>query len=332
MEALAVLLGFISIIAFLLFIPALIWPRVFVKWGKRTRVGALAYIGVWFFTLIVGAVLMPQEETQLKAEKTQNIQEAQPEAAAQEEAKPVAQEEPEPVAPVATKEPMKEPVTLSLYVQVDKTFRAVVTATTNLPDGTNFMLSVDEKNAQAGFSGQGKGVVSSGSLAFPLIGPLSNGDYLASVVMPVPGVQPDNVKAVIGSNGEYLTGNLVDDGTFGKTIEQTVTFTVEGSTPSPATLIPEFKKEFAEQYKYLLKMKNDPHFWEYGFSGGGKYHQWDMRVAERDKKYPKQILFSTGIFFGELGQMARVYMRSKGQETEYTRNMHKQIKEALARD
>ena len=72
------------------------------------------------------------------------------------------------------------------------------------------------------FSGGDKGVVSGGRFQSVAFGPaegLKPGQYVAEVTMPIPQVQPPQVREVLGTNGENLRGPLVKKGGIGTTVE-----------------------------------------------------------------------------------------------------------------
>lgn len=229
----------------------------------------------------------------------------------------------------AKRSPMTEPVKLSINYNLRSDFRVEVTASTNLPDGTRMLLTVEDKEVAAGFLGQDESSVHKGTISFLPVGPLPNGNYAAQVTVPIPRVQPETVQAIIGAQGEHLTGELVEDGDFGKTIDQEVSFSVKGSSPSPAIIVKALKKDFEREYDALLKFKDNPDFWQYGFGRGGKYYQWLERVQSLDKQYPSQTAFKAGLLFANLPIIGREYIRSGGQETPATQSLRKDIEEAL---
>lgn len=103
---------------------------------------------------------------------------------------------------------------------------------TNLPDGTELMLSISSGDR---YTAQDDATVSGGCFVSGSFsdhgGGLSAGTYKASVLMPIPAVQPESVQAVIGENGENLHGpkSLIHKSDLGITMEQTVRFVVRGS-------------------------------------------------------------------------------------------------------
>lgn len=143
-----------------------------------------------------------------------------------------ADEEPSTEAPTATpcggasQRPLDQPVTLS--VSVERTPEGVIlTGKTNLPECTELSLEVTGE----GYMGQSKAFVQGGSYrsedAFSDRGsPFAPGNYEAQVLMPVPVVQPPGVRAVIGENGEHLSGPLVHKEDMGIVVENTTSFSV----------------------------------------------------------------------------------------------------------
>lgn len=109
--------------------------------------------------------------------------------------------------------------------------RVRIGGSTNLPTGTRLMLSVEEL-AHGGFHGQSKcSVLAGGSIESEPFGPvtgLKDGKYSAEVLMPIPRVQPDHVKQIIGADGENLSGPLVDTGSLGASLSAEKEFTIGG--------------------------------------------------------------------------------------------------------
>lgn len=122
-------------------------------------------------------------------------------------------------------------VTITIEIVKIPGGRIRIHGTTNLPADTNLMLSVDEQS-QDGFIGQSKcSVAKNGTFVSETFGPtdgFEDGVYVAGVVMPIPRMQPDNVKKIIGSNGENLLGPFVENGSFGVTVSLEKEFTIGG--------------------------------------------------------------------------------------------------------
>lgn len=97
--------------------------------------------------------------------------------------------------------------------------RPILMGNTNLPNETIIMTSIS--NDVIGFLAQQEVVVNDGKFEAGPFGPeigLEPGNYVASATMPIPSRQPDSVRAIIGENGENLSGNLVQQGDFGITV------------------------------------------------------------------------------------------------------------------
>ena len=232
-------------------------------------------------------------------------------------------------------------VTLTLNVTKQPDKRVQLKGTTNLPPGTKLMLSVSEK-MEDGFLGQSSCFVSNDgtfeSEAFGPKGGLKDGRYVAEATMPIPSVQSAEVKRVIGSKGENLSGPLVEKGRFGVTLSQQAEFAIgenadaaqaeRKSDAEAATAA--LKKSVCELLEQLLKFKDEPKFKEYGFGTGGPYNKWLKSVeALRDStptgQHPIPLLVRTAP--GDLLMMGMDYMR-KG-ETDYTRQMLPELKKTI---
>lgn len=133
------------------------------------------------------------------------------------------------------RKPLGGDVTIDVKVTELADRRVRIHGTTNLPTGTELMLSVEER-AQGGFYGQSKcSVLADGSYQSESFGPangLKDGAYVAEVVMPIPRVQPGHVQEIIGTNGEKLSGPLVEAGNFGVTVSANKEFTIGGAQAS----------------------------------------------------------------------------------------------------
>lgn len=140
---------------------------------------------------------------------------------------------PEKIAPSPTPAspslpPLGDGAVLRVSVQGDPGLRPTITGETNLPDGTEIMVSVESKTSN--FTGQDKASVMEGRFRAGPFGPeggLKPGQYTASVTMPIPQVQPPQVRAVIGATGENLNGPLVKKGSLGLTVETEEAFQLD---------------------------------------------------------------------------------------------------------
>lgn len=81
----------------------------------------------------------------------------------------------------------------------------------NLPDGSELMITLSGKNTN--YIGQNKVVLKNGeaeSEEFSNRGEaMESGEYNLSISLSLARLQSDEVRAVIGEDGEYLTGNIV---------------------------------------------------------------------------------------------------------------------------
>jgi len=111
--------------------------------------------------------------------------------------------------------------------------RVQVYGKTNLPVGTELMISVREKVA-SGFYGQSRCTVTGDgafrSESFGRADGLPKGVYEANVVMPIVRLQPRGTRHVVGENGEKLAGPLVTRDALGVSARSSAEFTLEESS------------------------------------------------------------------------------------------------------
>jgi hypothetical protein len=214
----------------------------------------------------------------------------------------------------------------------------------NLPPGTELLFSVAEKGVK-GNRGQAKGVVTEqGVFSSDALGPksgLQEGRYVAEVLMPVPAVQSEQVRQVIGREGENLEGPLVKKSSIGVTVSQKSEFTI-GPTPDKAqedrskqtaeTTV-KLKEQLCIRLEQLLGFKDDAKFKEMGFAVGGPYHKWlksvealrdglpteDGRIPLRLRAAPAELL-SLGMAYVQKG------------ETPYTQTTLPELKKTIDYD
>jgi hypothetical protein len=118
--------------------------------------------------------------------------------------------------------------------------KPAVIGVTNLPDGTELMVTV--KRSESGYMAQSKVRVSNGSFrAGPFsqkAAPLIPGTYTVEISTPIAAVQSPSVRSVIGRDGSNLEGPLAKQSTFGgktlggKVVEYQTAFTVGGGKSS----------------------------------------------------------------------------------------------------
>ena len=99
----------------------------------------------------------------------------------------------------------------SMILTTDKSSRPIIFGTTNLPDGTQLMVSITKDHG--GYAAGSKTTVTAGHFAteqFSNAGqPLVSGLYKMDVQMVLPGLQPDAVRAAVGDHGQMMSGALV---------------------------------------------------------------------------------------------------------------------------
>lgn len=232
-------------------------------------------------------------------------------------------------------------VTLTLNVTKQSDKRVRLDGRTNLPPGTKLTLSVSEK-IENGVLGQSSSFVSNdGTFESEAFGPkagLKDGRYVAEATMPIPALQSAEVKRVIGTEGENLSGPLVEKGRFGVTVSQQAEFAIGAnadaaqaerkSEAEAATAA--LKKSVCELLEQLLKFKDEPKFKKFGFGIGGPYNKWLKSVEALRDSTPTgqhQIPLLVRTAPGDLLMMGMGYMR-KG-ETDYTRQMLPELKKTI---
>jgi len=201
--------------------------------------------------LVLALVTMGCSDTSPKKSPTSNAPASVPQSQSNTD-KSATSVQPETVVPARV--PFDEDVMIKVNVTELSDRRICLHGTTNLPTDTKLMLSVEER-AQGGFLGQSKcSVAADGSFKSEAFGPkegLKDGVYVGEVVMPIPRVQPDHVRKLIGENGEQLSGPLVENGTLGVTVSTEKEFTIGGAHAAQAQQ--EREKDRIQQYREWLK-------------------------------------------------------------------------------
>lgn len=109
--------------------------------------------------------------------------------------------------------------------------KPILVGMTNLPEGTKLLITISR--SESGYRAQDNPVVLKDgtfkTVRFSNRGnPLTSGEHIVEVLMPLPSVQPRNVQAIIGRSGENLSGDLVNKDSIGVTVEYHTSFTVAG--------------------------------------------------------------------------------------------------------
>lgn len=102
---------------------------------------------------------------------------------------------------------------------------------TNLPDTTVLMLTLSrgDYNSDDYFSAQTQVTIADGkaiSEGFSNKGEALSGEYDLNISMSLPSLQSETVRAVIGENGEYMTGSLVEASSIGSSNVVSALFSV----------------------------------------------------------------------------------------------------------
>lgn len=125
--------------------------------------------------------------------------------------------------------PLQDGVVLKATVREDAGRRPTVVGETNLPDGTEGIASIQSKTTKK--EGSDKFTVQGGRFE---AGPFSDGgqglapgSYTLDVTIAIAQVQPPQVKAVIGQNGENLRGPLVDRDDIGTSVRLSQDFRLD---------------------------------------------------------------------------------------------------------
>lgn len=240
------------------------------------------------------------------------------------------------------RKPLNGDVAIDLTVTELPDRRIRLHGTTNLPEWTNLSLSVEER-MENGFRGQSQcSVADDGSFESEAFGPsdgLKDGLYVAKVVMPIPRVQPDDVKEIIGVDGENLSGPLVEKGSFGVTLSTKKKFTIGGDQAAQAQQqrvkdaeesIANLKLEVCVQLERLLAFKDKQDFKTYGFGAGGPYGKWMKDVEALRDSHPKgahPIPLMLRAAPGDLLMLGKMYMRNHRDTNPATYNTRQALSE-----
>jgi hypothetical protein len=134
---------------------------------------------------------------------------------------------------------------VTIAAQADSSINPTISGTSNLPDGTALMITVTR--SQIGFEGSGKTQVYGGKFQAGPFGPTTGftpGLYKLEVMMPIPSVQSNNVREVMGQKGEKLMGALVKQSEFReKYVAYTTSFKIAGQVDAKRDVV---KRRFDE--------------------------------------------------------------------------------------
>jgi hypothetical protein len=216
---------------------------------------------------------------------------------------------------------------------------------TNLPTGTELMLSVKEK-MKGGFYGQAHASINAdGTFLTEVFGPkggLQHGVYTAEVLVPSPEVQSGSVRKIIGSAGENMTGPLakVEDlwGLKAVIVSTKKEFTLGKIQAQKQREIDaekatsKLKYDTCKLLEQLLTFKDNADFKSWGFSTHGPYCKWlEATQTLRDanpKGVSNPIPIEVRIAPGQLVQLGFDYMRNN-KDTRFTKQVLPEVMNAI---
>jgi hypothetical protein len=82
-------------------------------------------------------------------------------------------------------------------------------------------------------------------------------------------------------------------------------------------------------YQELMAFKNDNEFHRVGFGRCCKYYNWMQKVEKLREDPNAKLLLQKGVVVGDLLMLGLEYAKNGGRETDYTKYMNQQFKEAL---
>lgn len=124
----------------------------------------------------------------------------------------------------------------TMSLATDKSSRPIVFGTTNLPDGTQLMVLITKQHG--GYAAESKVTVAGGHFAREQFSdggrPLGPGLYKIDVEMTLPGLQSDQVRAVVGDRGQKMSGALVVKVMSNLTVSYSANFQLGSAVPAHA--------------------------------------------------------------------------------------------------
>ena len=146
----------------------------------------------------------------------------------------------------------------TIKVDVESPQRPVISGQTNLPNGTELMISISRN--ESNFSAQDRVKVAGGkfrTVQFSQKGADFNpGKYKVEVLMPYPPIQSQAVREVIGEHGEKLSGGLVKHESLGNLVKYTQEFEVGGGANAQADKAAR-AQEIKDKEKWVRQSCND---------------------------------------------------------------------------
>lgn len=214
---------FLGVIGLILIPAAIIYLVItLIKKTFSKKVFWLMFIG-GLVLLIVGIIIIPSEETD------------EPKEAAEEQVEEKSDE-------IDVKIGLKEIV---------KDGKVIFEGTTNLPDEAELLVTLSNED---GYRAQAKMSVENGKFTTEQFSnqgdQLESGTYTVDVSMGIVSTQSEAVQKVIGEESEHLTGDLVEYGEFGKSVNYTKALDIDGAEEvDHSALMKEFKEEIRSYYE-----------------------------------------------------------------------------------
>lgn len=139
------------------------------------------------------------------------------------------------------KEEIEQPTMLNVVIEEsieEKDGKVRFHIKTNLPDTAELMVGIFEIN-NGDYKGQTHVTIENGEAITEWFSnkgeSLNNGDYTLSISMSNPKLQSEEVQKVVGENGEYLDGDLVEKGDDSSYVSMKKTITLEGLSSEKET-------------------------------------------------------------------------------------------------
>lgn len=191
-----------------IFIPVI--GPILVIFSKRFKKTGKIIAGIWLALMVV-IILIPRENNE-----EQNIN------VAQEETQEITEQtEPENINDTQMNEETKKIEDKQLEININDSYeinsegKLIYKAKTNLSENMNIMFTLESKDYD--YYAQNQSKVKNGgyieSDPFSSYGsPLKSGEYIMNISSSKPSIQPENVRKIIGENGEKITGDFISDG------------------------------------------------------------------------------------------------------------------------
>jgi hypothetical protein len=242
---------------------SLIWQKLGRESASRAPKYAYPLLGLFVlgFVLAVSSfkIEKPQARTLPAQRKVAVSTEPTPALTPPVQSKEASSPESTLAAPLPEVQPLERGVILNVEVVYLDPQSPRVQGLTNLPDGTDIMVTVENR---LGYSRQQTVKVKGRRFETD---PLRDGEntlaparYNVQLVMPIPRVQTESVRAAIGEKGEKLRGPLVKTSRLGVTVEQEKAFFIgdskEAAIRAEKVALASMKKDADYVYEGLVSL------------------------------------------------------------------------------